>query len=204
MMSIAPYATQLPTMKEFQDYSGETSIYIAVAPHVLYEYLQDFTRHPEWSSNLARVEKISDDAVGVGARFKTSEGAPPVPPFVKLNMMRGFIRGVLSGAKAYSIAEITALEQNKRIAWHAVIPFGDGFFNRAEWELVFEPRGNGTQLTQRFHYMPQTRAAEQMIGAAGEHGITQACAVNLERLKRVVEQKKPNPQSVASSLQDPV
>ena len=165
-----------------------SSFAYAVAPRALYEYLQDFTRHPEWSSNLSHVEKMTDGAVRVGTRFKTSEGPPPVPPLVKLNMMRGFITGVLSGAKAYSIAEITALEADNRIAWAAGIPLGDGFFNRAEWEFIFEPRGNGTQLTQKFRYLPQTRAAEQMIGAAGENGITQACAVNLEKLKRVAEQ----------------
>ncbi len=167
--------------------SGETSILIAASPHALYEYLSDFTRHPEWSSNLSKVEPLSQGMARVGMQFKTSEGPPPVSPMMKLNMMRGFVRGVLAGAKPYSIAEITALETDARIAWRAGIPYGDSFFNRAEWEFTFEVRPNGTQVTQRFHYFPQTAAAEQMIGAAGVEGITQACAVNLLRLKRVLE-----------------
>src|SRR5688500_6698355 len=99
-----------------KEYSGQTSIQIAATPQALYEYLKDFTRHPEWSSNLSKVAKITDGAVQVGTRFKTAEGPPPVPPLVKLNMMRGFIRGVLSGAKSYSIAEITSLEPDHSIA----------------------------------------------------------------------------------------
>jgi hypothetical protein len=179
-----------------KEYSGQTSIHIAAAPHMLYEYLSDFTRHPEWSSNLSQVTQITDGATRVGTKFKTAEGPPPVPALVKLNMMRGFIQGVLAGAKPYSIAEITALEPDRRIAWQAGIPHGDGYFNRAEWEFILEPRDGGTQLTQRFHYFPQTGAAEQMVGAAGVNGIAQACAVNLQRLKRVVEQKLANPTPV--------
>jgi hypothetical protein len=170
-----------------KEYSGQISIELVAAPRALYEYLKDFTRHPEWSSNLSRVTKITTGAVQVGTRFKSVEGPPPVAPLVKLNMMRGFIKGVLSGAKAYSIAEITALDPDRRIAWSAGIPLGDGFFNRADWEFLLEPRGTATQLTQRFLYLPQTSAAEQMVGAAGANGIHQACSTNLQNLKRVVE-----------------
>jgi hypothetical protein len=173
-----------------KEYSGQNSIQIAAAPHALYEYLKDFTRHPEWSSNLSKVTKITAGPVQVGTRFKTAEGPPPVSPFVKLNMMRGFIRGVLSGAKSYSIAEITALEPTRSICWSAGIPLGDGFFNRADWEFTFLPRRDGTQLTQCFRYLPQTSAAEQMVGAAGVNGIQQACSVNLQNLKQVMESQR--------------
>ena len=95
--------------------------------------------------------------------------------------------GVLSGAKPYSVAEITALEPDRSISWSAGIPFGNGFFNRANWEFTFVSHGDGTQLTQHFHYLPQTSAAEQMISAAGVNGIQQACSVNLQNLKQVIE-----------------
>jgi hypothetical protein len=42
-------------------------------------------------------------------------------------------------------------------------------------------------LTQRFRFQPQTATAARMIGAAGEGGIAQACAVSLQRLKTDLE-----------------
>jgi hypothetical protein len=103
-------------------------------------------------------------------------------------MMVYFIRGVVSGAKSYSVAEITALEPGRRIAWTAGIPEGDGYFNAAEWEFSLEPAGQSTRLTQRFTYRPQEQAAARMVGAAGKVGIERACAVNLGRLKARLEQ----------------
>jgi uncharacterized membrane protein len=168
---------------------GATSIIVQAPPHVIYDYLLDFTRHPEWVSNLRRVEQVSPGPVGVGTKFKTSEGPPPVPRLTKMKMMGGFIVGLITGAKPYSIAEITALEPGQRIAWHAGIPRGAGYFNRAEWEVVLAPHQHATRVTQRFRYLPQTAAARQMIGAAGVAGIEKACAINLERLKRIIEQR---------------
>jgi uncharacterized membrane protein len=167
---------------------GETTIMLQVPSTVVYDYLLDFTRHPEWVQNLSRVTKVTDGPIGVGTTFKAQEGPPPVSARQKLRMMVYFIRGVMSGAKSYSVAEITALEPGRRIAWTAGIPKGNGYFNAADWEFILEPMGQGTRLIQRFTYRPQEPAAAKMVGVAGMAGIEKACAVNLGRLKARLEQ----------------
>lgn len=171
-----------------KEYTGKSSIEIAATPHALYEYLKDFTRHPEWAQNLSKVTKLSPGPIDVGTMFRTEEGPPPVPLGTKLKMMVHFMSGVFSGAKTYSEAKITALETNRRIAWQAGIPKGDGFLNFAEWEFILESQGNSTRLIQHFRYAPPDPQGQRMIGAAGTDGITRACAVNLERLKLRLEQ----------------
>src|SRR4026208_2506269 len=89
---------------------GEISIVIHATPQAVYDYLSDFTRHPEWVVNVSKVTKISSGPIGVGTIFHTQESAPPVPLLRKLNMMRYFIAGLISGSKPFSEAEITALE----------------------------------------------------------------------------------------------
>jgi len=167
--------------------SGETSTVIQSPPQAVYEYLLDFTRHPEWVANLSKVTKVSAGAIGVGTVFHARESAPPVSFLRKLNMMRFFIAGLIGGVKPYSEAEITALEPSKRLAWQAGLRKGHGWFNRAEWEISLQAQGEGTQLTQRFRYRPQTLTAARMVSAAGDGGIEQAVAVSLQRLKRVLE-----------------
>jgi uncharacterized membrane protein len=166
---------------------GETSIVIHATPQAVYDYLSDFTRHPQWVVNVSNVTKVSSGPIGVGAIFHTQESAPPVPFLRKLNMMRYFIGGLISGSKPFSEAEITALENGKRIAWKAGLRKGNGWFNQAEWEFILQPQGQATKLTQRFRYLPQTRTAARMVAAAGERGIEQACAVSLQRLKEILE-----------------
>jgi uncharacterized protein YndB with AHSA1/START domain len=185
-MMTTPFQTQT-VATAIPEVTGETTILIQAAPQTVYDYLVDFTRHPEWVANLSKVTKVSNGPIDVGAIFHAQESAPPVPFLRKLNMMRFFIAGLIAGTKPYSEAEITALENGKRIAWKAGLRKGNGWFNQVEWELLLQPQGQGTKLTQRFRFQPQTATAARMIGAAGEGGIAQACAVSLQRLKTVLE-----------------
>jgi hypothetical protein len=180
---------------------GETEQVILVPSAALYTYLLDFTRHPEWSTNLSSVRQVTPGPVGVGTIYRAKEGPPPVPLLTKARMMRHFVAGLLHGAKPYSQAEITALEPGKRIAWRAGIPRDTGYFNLAEWEFLLQPQGDATRLIQRFWYRPQTPGAARMVGAAGVEGIRSACAVNLARLKTVAEQGLAQP-AAAKSLAD--
>lgn len=167
--------------------SGETAVFIQTPPQTVYAYLVDFTRHPEWVANLSKVTQVSPGATGVGTIFHAQESAPPVSFLRKLTMMRFFITGLLSGVKPYSEAEITALEPSQRIAWRAGLRKGDGWFNRAEWEIRLQPAGDGTHLTQRLRFMPQTATAARMVNAAGNGGLVHATAVNLQQLKQILE-----------------
>lgn len=167
--------------------TGETAIVIEATPEKIYTYLLDFTRHPEWVANLSKVTQVSSGAIGVGTLFHTQESAPPVPFLRKLNMMRYFMIGLISGVKPYSEAEITALEPNQRIAWKAGLRKGNGWFNQAEWEIVLQPQGSGTLLTQRLCFLPQTAMAARMVNAAGAGGLARATQVSLQQLKKVLE-----------------
>lgn len=169
------------------EYKGLSTITIQAPIDKVYAYLVDFSRHPEWAQNLSKVTQVTPGSIAVGTMFKTQEGVPPVRMGQKLKMMVPFMLGVLSGAKPYSEAKITALESPGRIAWQAGIPKGTGFFNFAEWEFVLEAYGNATRLTQRFHWKPQTLNAERMVSAAGVEGLESAVAVNLTQLKRRLE-----------------
>ena len=170
------------------EFKGQTSIFIKVPIEKVYSYLVDFQRHTEWAQNLNKVTKLSPGPIDVGTVFKTEEGPPPVPLWTRLKMMVHFLSGVVSGAKMYSEAKITALETNRRITWQAGIPKGDNLLSFAEWEFTLEPEGNSTRLTQHFRYAPPDPQGQRMIGAAGTDGITRACTVNLERLKLRLEQ----------------
>jgi hypothetical protein len=180
---------------------GETEQVINVPSAALYTYLLDFTRHPEWVSNISRVSQVTPGPIAVGTIFRTQEGPPPVPLLTRVRMMRHFVGGLLSGAKPYSQAEITALDPGQRIAWRAGVPLGEGYFNLAEWEFILQPQGEATRLIQRFCYKPQAPGAARMVGAAGADGITRACAVNLAHLKTIAEQNLAQPAS-AQSLAD--
>lgn len=172
------------------DYQGETAITIQAPVEKIYAYLVDFQRHPEWAKNLTKVTQTSVGPMGVGATFKTEEGPPPLPLGQTIIMMGHFILGLLSGAKPYSEAKITALEPQRRIAWQAGVPKGQSYLNFAEWEFVFDAQGEATRLTQRFHYIPPDARGERLIAVAGVKGIERACAVSLAQLKRRLEQSE--------------
>lgn len=168
-------------------YEGEVSITIQAPVETIYAYLLDFTRHPEWVLNVTNVKQVTPGIIGVGTVFECQEGPPPVNLGQKLRMMVHFMRGVFSGAKTFSRAEITALEPEHRIAWQAGVPKGSGYFNLAKWEFVLEKQGQATRLTQRFSYQPQESVAESMIHAAGVEGLRQACIRSLLRLQNQLQ-----------------
>lgn len=168
-------------------YEGDVMITIQSPVETVYAYLLDFTCHPEWVSNVSKVKQLTAGAIGVGTIFECQEGPPPVNLGQRLRMMAHFMRGVFSGAKTFSKAEITALEPNRRIAWQAGVPKGNGYFNRSAWEFVLEEQGQTTRLTQRFLYQPQEAAAASMIAVAGVEGLRLACGRNLARLQNRLE-----------------
>jgi uncharacterized membrane protein len=170
------------------EFKGQSSVTIQAPVEKVYTYLADFRRHPEWAQNLSKVTQTSSGPIGIGTTFKTEEGPPPVALGQKLKMMLHFMSGVLSGAKTYSEAKITALEPNRRIAWQAGVPKGDGYLSFAEWEFSLEPQGNATHLTQHFRYAPPDPRGQRMIGAAGVEGLERAVGVSLAQLKRRLEQ----------------
>ena len=177
----------LPNMPVF---AGEATIPIQAPVGVVYDYLLDFTKHPQWVKNISKVQPLDNAPIGVGSQFKASEFTPPVSFLKMVAATVQYAISMFSGTKSYSLAEITALEPQRRIAWIGRLPRRTTDFNRSEWEIVLEPQGATTQVTQQFRFSPQTERAWRMLEAlGGTAGLSGACLVNLERLKQVLEEQ---------------
>jgi|GEM_PF-1813979 len=175
----------LPTVPIF---AGQATISIQAPVEVVYDYLLDFTKHPQWVKNISKVQPLNNGPIGVGSQFKASEFTPPVSFLKMITATLHYAISTFSGTKSYSLAEITTLEPHRHIAWTGRLPRGNGDFNRSEWEIVLEPQGATTQVTQCFRFSPQTERARHMLEAlGGTAGLSEACLVNLERLKYILE-----------------
>lgn len=184
--------------------TGESKITIQVASPIVYDYLANFMRHPEWVKNVFKLIPLEKGNTGIGAKFRTLEFTPPTSLRRALAATLQYTLGVFKGVAPMSICEITALEPLQRIAWVGYLAQGQhGIFNRAEWELLLEAQGNNTCVTQRFCYLPQTARARKMLAALGDsNGITKSCSVNLGKLKQVLEHQvstKPNTNTLIAS-----
>ena len=179
------------TIEPLAELTGEAVVLIQAPADIVYDYMADFTRHSEWNKNIYKVWQTTKGLISVGSRFKAMEGAPPASLGKQMRAMVQVMAGMLQGAKAFSEAEITALEPHQRIAWVGIFPKNIGEFNRAEWDVELEPVGNATRVVQRFRYLPQTPAARQMLAVLGDaDGIAQACTINLNQLKQRLEQRR--------------
>jgi uncharacterized membrane protein len=181
----------LPTLPVL---TGQATISIQAPVEVIYDYLLDFARHPQWVKNISKVQPLSNGPTNVGSQFKASEFTPPVSFLKMIAATLHYVISTFSGTKSYSLAEITALEPQRRIAWIGRLPRGNGDFNRSEWEIVLEPQGATTQVTQHFCFSPQTERARRMVEAlGGTAGLSEACRVNLERLRHILEEEAVQP-----------
>ncbi len=170
-------------MNEMQ---GQTSIVVQAPAEAVYDYVLDFSKHPEWNYQPVKVTKTSAGAIGVGSTFETVERAPESTPWL-FNKLFVPLFTFIIGAKPYTEAEITALTPNQRIVWQARAPVRNGVAMIAHWEIVLTPQQDGTQVSQRFHYTPQTRFAKMMTNEKLAQQITEECDRNLARLKGILE-----------------
>ena len=170
-------------MKEMR---GQTSIVIQAPAEVVYEYVLDFTKHPEWNYQPVEVTKTSAGPIGVGSTFETIEDVPESTPWL-FNKLFVPLFVFIIGAKPYTEAEITALTPNQRIVWQARAPVRNGYAMKANWEILLTPQHDGTHVTQRFHYTPQTRLARMMTNDRLAQQVTEECDRNLARLKGILQ-----------------
>ena len=142
------YSTQPIT--PLAELTGEATVDIQAPVDAVYDYMADFSRHSEWNKNIYKVWQTTKGPVTVGTRFKSMEGAPPAAIGAQIKAMTQVMVGMLTGAKAFSEAEITALEPHHNIAWVGIFPKSKGEFNRAEWDVELQPMGNATRVVQHF------------------------------------------------------
>src|SRR3990172_11560485 len=85
------------TMKKTGLLSGEITFVTRAAPGVVYDYLADFPRHPDWAGSLVKLTQTSAGPAGVGTTYRTEEQARPG-----------------SKMRDYTICEVTALDRPRR------------------------------------------------------------------------------------------
>ena len=111
-------------------WESEVDVDIDAPAADVYRYLADFPRHREWSSaRMSELKALMPGAVGVGSEFEAAETVP---------------------AKVVTYSRITALEPNRRIAWHSW--FGKQM--AADWEFELTENGGATHLVQRSRWQP--------------------------------------------------
>ena len=162
------------------DTIGEKSITIDSSAQEIYGYICDFSRHAEWNHQPTEIIKTSEGPIGVGSTFRTREQIHGVAPWYMKVLMRVM-------PPTYTEAEITAMEPGRRLAWNAALPTRSGYSMKADWEILLDPRDEATKVTQRYHYMPQTKLGDRMGAKGFARMIGREVAANLEILKSTVE-----------------
>src|SRR5260370_30517563 len=103
----------------------EVSIDIKAPISEVYGYLADFPRHREWSSaTMTYLKQLTPGPIGVGGEFEAAETVP---------------------GKVVTRSRITALEPNRRIAWHSWWRK----LTAVDWEFVLSSRDGVTHVVQR-------------------------------------------------------
>ncbi len=162
------------------DTIGEASIIIDSSAQEIYGYISDFSRHAEWNHQPTEIIKTSDGPIGVGSTFRTREQMQAVAPW--------YIK-VLAKVMPATVteADVTAMEPGRRLAWKAALPTRSGYSMKAEWEILLEPQGEATKVTQRYHFMPQTKLGDRMGTKGFARLVGREVAGTLEKLKSTVE-----------------
>jgi uncharacterized protein YndB with AHSA1/START domain len=146
-------------------WQSEASIDIDAPVEQVYRRISDFTRHSDFSEGLAKVEQLTPGPAGVGARFRSEETVP---------------------GKYVSYCEITALEEPRRIAWKAWVPW----IMRTEWEFRLTPSGTGTHLRQISRWWPSGPIGFVMLNLHRKRHAPRENRASLERIKSVLEAER--------------
>jgi uncharacterized membrane protein len=171
--------------------SYETSVNIEAPADVVYSYVADFPRHVEWNHSPTKITPVTDGPIRVGSQFQTQEQTASnlkLGQRVMLAVMEP-VGKLMFGAADYTVAEITALEPNERLAWKSRLPSTKrGDLLRMNWEIQFQSGGNGTNVTQRCEIVPPeespfARMVNEDMATQGREEATK----NLTRLKGIIE-----------------
>jgi hypothetical protein len=96
--------------------------------------------------------------------------------------------GKIIGAEDYTLAEITALEPNRRVAWKAELPLKNGGIGAAtDWEIRLQPQGGATFVTQWVHFRFYGSFAARVNPQTAAQQAGDEMAANLAQLKTILE-----------------
>ncbi len=143
-------------------WQSEVSIEIDAPVADVYRYLADFPRHPEWSSAaLTDLKILTPEPISVGTEFETVDHVP---------------------SKQVTRSRITALEPNRRIAWHSM---GLRGLLPVDWEFLLSDHEGRTQLAQRSAWGGSVLPLLRLLGRRGEIPIENRRS--LQRIKAALE-----------------
>lgn len=142
---------------------SEVSVDIDASVEDVYRYLADFPRHQEWSSAaMSYLKQVTPGPITVGTEFEAGETAP---------------------GRVVTHSRITALEPNRRIAWHSW--FRDLMV--ADWEFLLSERDGRTHLVQRSIWEPGNLPMALFHRLARRRRIPVENLHSLERIKAALE-----------------
>jgi hypothetical protein len=172
-------------------FSYQTDVHIHAPIEKVYRYLADFPRHVEWNHQPQSMTALTGGDPVVGSQYRTEESSPSNMPFLRkiiMSMMAPLGR-VLFKMDGYTIAEITDLTSNKRVAWTAHMPDREGKkLMQMHWELLLDERDGGVLVTQTCQIDPP--ADSPMFKMVTEDWVVNGkseVALNLKRLKAILE-----------------
>ncbi len=146
-------------------WANEVSVDVDATAADVYTYLADFPRHREWSSaRMSELRQLAPGPVGVGSEFEAAETVP---------------------AKVVTYSRITALEPNRRIAWHSWF----GKMMAADWEFALSEQGAVTHLVQRSRWQPGNPGMELFHRFVRRRRIPVENLHSLERIKSALEER---------------
>lgn len=146
-------------------WASEVSVDVDATAADVYTYLVDFPRHREWSSaRMSELRQLTPGPAGVGSEFEAAETVP---------------------AKAVTYSRITALEPNRRIAWHSWF----GKLMSADWEFELTEHGEVTHLVQRSRWQPGNLGMELFHRLVRRRRIPVENLHSLERIKSALEER---------------
>ena len=136
----------------------QSSVVIDRTPDVVFPYFAELAKQAQWSDVPMR--RLTDGAFAAGSQIEVSFGMGPLKARVGL--------------------EITALEQDRRMAWKTI-------YGPIRWagEYRLEPTGSGTSVSQQgtLTFTGLWRLVEPLAGAEIQRGEEK----ELEKLKAVIE-----------------
>ncbi len=172
-------------------FSFQADVHIEAPVDTVFRYLADFPRHVEWNHAPQTMTALTEGEVAVGSQFRTEESTPSnLPVFRKIMMtVMAPLGKMLLKMDGHTIAEITNLTPNRRIAWTAHMPNRQGKkLMQMHWELLLEDRETGTLVTQTCQIDPPADSPmyKMVTEDWAENGRSEA-ARNLNRLKALLE-----------------
>ncbi len=172
-------------------FSYQTDIHINAPIEKVYRFIADFPRHVEWNHAPQTMTALTEGEIGVGSQFRTEESNPSNMPFFQKTMMLVMapLGRLLFGIEGYTVAEITALNPNKRVAWTAHIPGRRGKkLMQMHWELLLDERNGGTQVIQTCRIDPPADSPMfKMVTEEWAVNGKSETTLNLKRLKAILE-----------------